>query len=207
MYATGQRETHPDMIHSLRHLRFVAFLTESTLKKSRRPTARSLPSTGSRVERLMDDPRSDAVRQYDMPSTSAYDQPLAAFFSMVDAAGVTAAYLFGSHAEGRAHRESDIDVAVLLDRARYPDEPSRFEVRLRLIGALGGALKSNHVDLVVLNDAPPSLARAIITRGRRVFCRNLEADHEFVRTTLLRAADLEPWLRRMRRIKLEAVRR
>jgi len=28
-----------------------------------------------------------------------------------------------------------------------------------------------------------------------------------VRDTLLRAADLEPWLRRMRRIKLDAIRR
>jgi predicted nucleotidyltransferase len=31
---------------------------------------------------------------------------------------VVAAYLFGSHASGRAHRESDVDVGVLLDRAQ-----------------------------------------------------------------------------------------
>lgn len=32
-------------------------------------------------------------------------------------ADVVSAYLFGSHAEIRAHRDSDVDVAVLLDRS------------------------------------------------------------------------------------------
>lgn len=35
--------------------------------------------------------------------------------------GVAAVYLFGSHAAGREHRESDMDVGVLLLRDRYPE--------------------------------------------------------------------------------------
>ena len=35
-------------------------------------------------------------------------------------AGLVAAYLFGSHAEGRPHRESDVDLGVLLDRSAHP---------------------------------------------------------------------------------------
>jgi predicted nucleotidyltransferase len=142
-----------------------------------------------------------------MLSSSALADRLAAFFGEYALPGVTSAYLFGSHADARAHRESDVDVAVLLDRDVYADEQQRFEARLRLIGDVGAAVGSNSVDLVVLNDAPPSLARAIVTRGRRLFCNDSEADHGFVRTTLLRAADLEPWLQRMRRIKLDAIRR
>ena len=142
-----------------------------------------------------------------MPSTVEIDNSLAAVFAGEASDEVISAYVFGSHAEGRTHRESDVDVAVLLDRARYPDEASRFDARLRLIGAVGSALRSNQVDLVVLNDAPAGLSRAIVTRGRRVFCADAEADHAFVRDALLRAADLEPWLRRMRRIKLDAIRR
>ena len=142
-----------------------------------------------------------------MPSNSALDDRLAAAFAEQVASGVTAAYLFGSHAEGRAHRESDIDIAVFLDRNRYPGEADRFDARLRLIGSIGAVLGSSDVDLVVLNDAPPELARAIVTRGRRVFCRDAEADHAFVRDALSRAADLDPFLRHMRRIKLEALRR
>jgi nucleotidyltransferase-like protein len=87
-----------------------------------------------------------------------------------DDLGVVSVYVFGSEAEGRAHRDSDLDVGVL-------------------------------------NDAPPHLARAIVSRGIRVFCRDVTTDHAFVRTSLLRAADLEPFLRRTRRIKLAAIRR
>src|SRR5437667_11519749 len=126
-----------------------------------------------------------------MASPPPLEDALVGFFRNRRPSDVVSAYLFGSHAERRAHRESDIDVAVLLDRQSYPDEAARFDLRVRLIGALGSALKSNHVDLVVLNDAPPGLARAVVTRGRRVFCRDAEADHVFRRTTLLRAADLE----------------
>ena len=138
---------------------------------------------------------------------TAVDDALATYFERSGAATVISAYLFGSHAEGRSHRESDIDVAVLLDRARHRDERERFAARVRLTGEVGTALKSNAVDLIVLNDAPPGLARAIVTRGRRVFCRDPEADHVFIRTTLVRAADLEPWLRWTRRIKLDMLRR
>ena len=120
--------------------------------------------------------------------------------------GVISAYLFGSHAEDRAHRDSDVDVAVLLDWAQYPSRARRFDARVQLSGHIGHALGRNDVDLVILNDAPPTLARAIVSRGVRVFCRDAAADHVFVRTTLLRAADLEPFLRRTRRVKLAAIR-
>jgi len=119
------------------------------------------------------------------------------------ARAVTAAYVFGSAAAGRAHRDSDIDIAVLLDWATYPSAAGRFDMRLRLIGEMGAALGRNDVDLIVLNDTPPVFARDIVTRGRRVFVGDVEAEHAFRRDTMLRAADLEPWLRRVRRLKLE----
>jgi predicted nucleotidyltransferase len=121
--------------------------------------------------------------------------------------GVLAVYLFGSHASGRAHRESDVDVAVLLDRARYPTRKARFDARLRLAGSLAGRLRPRAVDLVILNDAPPTLGRRIVTTGKRVACFDEAADQAFVRDVQLRAADLEPFLRRTRRIKLVALAR
>lgn len=41
-------------------------------------------------------------------------------------------YLFGSQAGGDTHRESDVDVGVLLDFGIYPDREHRFDARLRL---------------------------------------------------------------------------
>lgn len=121
--------------------------------------------------------------------------------------GVVSAYLFGSHAQRRAHRESDVDVGVLLSRATHPGEQARFQERVRLSAWLVGELRKNLVDVVVLNDAPPGLARHIVTAGQRVFCADAAADHAFVRDVQLRAADLEPFLRRTRRLKLTALAR
>ena len=45
-------------------------------------------------------------------------ESIRSFFEQRSDAGVAAVYLFGSHAEGRAHRDSDVDVGVLLDPTR-----------------------------------------------------------------------------------------
>jgi predicted nucleotidyltransferase len=116
---------------------------------------------------------------------------------------ILAAYLFGSHVSGRSHRESDVDVGVLLPWGSTRRD--RFESGLRLCGFLQAELRCERVDLVVLNDAPPPLARHIVTAGRLIACTDRGGEHAFRRDTLLRAADLEPFLRRMRRIKLEAL--
>lgn len=130
---------------------------------------------------------------------------IAAVLQSGTATGVVSAYLFGSEAEGRAHRESDVDVGVLLQYDHHRTARDRFEIRLQLYADLGVAL-GRSVDVVVLNDAPPHLARRVVLSGQRVFCADDERDHAFVRDTQLRAADLEPFLRRTRRTKLDAIR-
>jgi predicted nucleotidyltransferase len=121
--------------------------------------------------------------------------------------GLVCAYLFGSHAAGRAHRESDIDVAVLLEWKAFPTAKARFEEQLRLSTRVGEALGTSRIDLVILNDAPPLLGRHIVTAGERIFCADPDRDHAYVRDVQLRAADLEPFLRRTRQVKLAAIRR
>ena len=140
-----------------------------------------------------------AARQGDAPATV-----IATVLGAGRVSGVASAYLFGSEAEGRAHRESDVDVGVLLHFAHHPTHRARFEARLRLAAELGAAL-GREADVIILNDAPPLLARRIVLDGRRVFCADAEADHAFVRDAQLRAADLEPFLRRARRLKLAAL--
>jgi predicted nucleotidyltransferase len=112
--------------------------------------------------------------------------------------GVDAVYLFGSHAAGRAHAESDIDIAVLLNRSVYRTAEERFTVRLAIIAHLGERLGAS-VDIVILNDAPPLLGRAIVTDGRAAVVYDAERDHAYRRDIQLRAADLEPFIQRHRR--------
>jgi predicted nucleotidyltransferase len=104
-----------------------------------------------------------------------------AFADALPVSGIVSAYLFGSVAENRDHRESDIDVGVLLDRATYPGARERFEQRLRLSSVLSSAVGGRTVDIVILNDAPATFARHIVIRGRRFFCADGERDRCFVR--------------------------
>lgn len=125
----------------------------------------------------------------------------------LDEPDVSSAYLFGSHAEGRAHRESDVDVGVLFDPSARRTTRERFESSLVLSSQLQAALGTSRVDVVVLNDAPPRLARRVVTTGRRLVCAQPDVDHDFVRDVQLRAADIEPFLRRTRRVKLASLAR
>ncbi|MCF8080935.1 MAG: nucleotidyltransferase domain-containing protein [Desulfobacterales bacterium] len=70
-------------------------------------------------------------------------------------------YLFGSAASGKTHPMSDLDIAVYLD-----GEPTA-EGKLDLLGGLIDAVKTDEIDLVVLNTAPLPL-KARIIRSRRV---------------------------------------
>lgn len=146
------------------------------------------------------------TRRRPEPGPDAVASALSRALAEPGAPDVASAYLFGSVAEGRAHRESDVDLAVLLRWTSHPTARERFDRGCRLAGALEGPAGGRSVDVVVLNDAPPLLGRHAVTRGRRILCRDAEADHQYVRTVQLRAADLEPWLRRMRALKLEAIR-
>jgi predicted nucleotidyltransferase len=136
-----------------------------------------------------------------------YQTTLRSYFEDHPDLGVASAYLFGSHAEGRAHRESDVDVGILLQWDRHPTRDDRFDVRVRLGSELIHALKHNEVDIVILNDAPPLLGRKIIQDGIRVFLGDPRVDHDYVRDIQILAADLEPWLRRWRKLRLEALAR
>jgi predicted nucleotidyltransferase len=132
---------------------------------------------------------------------------LARYFETHAGLGVASAYLFGSHAEGRAHRESDVDVGVLLQWDRHPTSSDRFEMRVQLGSDLIAVVHHNEVDVVILNDAPPLLGRKIVYDGVRVFLGDPAADHAYVVKVQNLAADLEPWLRRQRKARLEALAR
>lgn len=149
------------------------------------------------------------IEDAERTTESPLPERLRAALAAAPVEGIVSAYLFGSHAAGRAHRESDIDVAVLLDWQRHPTRQERFAARLRLIGELAHALRTreDRLDLVLLNDLPPLFGRSIVWDGVRFFCADPEADRAHVVQVQLRAADLAPWLERMRKLKLEALAR
>ncbi|NLO29648.1 MAG: nucleotidyltransferase domain-containing protein [Methanosarcina mazei] len=89
------------------------------------------------------------------------EQRLRDFLSGVK--GVKLAYLFGSTARGESNCLSDIDIAVLFDDALLQKEA--FDPQVELISELTCLLKTDNVDIVVLNDSPLLLTYNIIREG------------------------------------------
>lgn len=138
-------------------------------------------------------------------AATAIGRRVSDFFEGASISGVIAVYLFGSTARASRHSESDVDVAVLVQRSTYPRRHDRSELRVRLGARLIQVIGVNDVDLVVLNDLPPGFARKIVLDGVRLFCSDPEAAHAFSRDIQLRWADLAPFLKRAATIKLEAL--
>ena len=84
---------------------------------------------------------------------------------------VLEAYLYGSHGQGRAQPHSDIDVAVYIDESLA--EEGAFGYRAQLITEIMSGLRSNDIDLLILNQAPPALYYQVLRDGIRVLSRDL----------------------------------
>ncbi len=100
---------------------------------------------------------------------------------------VKLAYLFGSRAEGKEGKLSDIDIAVLLDESLSKKE--RVDLQLKLISTLTRTLKMEWVDLIVMNDAPLSLNYEIIKANHPLLVRDKEEKIDFEHKILSRYLD------------------
>jgi predicted nucleotidyltransferase len=80
------------------------------------------------------------------------------------------AYLFGSTARGDQGPLSDYDIAV--QAASGLTSRQRFQLKLDLIERLSRSLKTDRIDVVILEDAPPLLAHRILKEGKILYCRN-----------------------------------
>lgn len=88
-------------------------------------------------------------------------------------------YLFGSYAEDKVHKFSDVDVAVYVKD--LPKEKAS-DYKFDFIGELNSALRSDEVDLVVMNIAPPTLRNHILKHGLLLKC----TDEAFRRRYLIK---------------------
>ncbi|MDM7920364.1 MAG: nucleotidyltransferase domain-containing protein [Methanosarcina sp.] len=93
---------------------------------------------------------------------------LAEFFRSHE--NVELAYLFGSTAVDHRGPLSDIDLGVYLSSSLTKRE--RIEKRLKLTAELANLLKTDRIDLVVMNDAYPVINFEIIKPNIPVFVRD-----------------------------------
>jgi predicted nucleotidyltransferase len=118
---------------------------------------------------------------------------------------VVLAYLFGSHARGKPHAHSDIDIAVL--HRPELDKDASFDLRLDLIGDLMGLLHTNDVDVIILNRAPLTLAYRVLRDGVNLFARDEEVRILYQATTISHYLDFKPFVDYQDRMILERARK
>ena len=105
---------------------------------------------------------------------------------------ITAIYLFGSTATGKAGPLSDVDVAVLLDESRLKPERG-FGLQAALISDAMHACRRLDVDVVLLNYATPLLAYEVVREGKVLFERNRDARVAFEARAVGHYLDLKPF--------------
>ncbi len=118
-------------------------------------------------------------------------ETLSAFFKKRDE--VLLAYLFGSVAEDKQNKLSDLDIAVLVERdklGKLDEQPFGYQVSA--MTDLISLLKTNDVDLVILNYATPLLSHEVIKYGKVIFCRDEEMRIQFEVRTLQQYIDTKP---------------
>ena len=103
---------------------------------------------------------------------------------------VIAFYAFGSLADGNLKPLSDLDFGILLSESL--DRKERFSRHLDLIGIFNSELKTDEVDLVVLNDAPLRFVHNIIGTGKLLFCRDRNQLADFTEKTIKQYLDFKP---------------
>ena len=118
---------------------------------------------------------------------------LNSFFSTTKAKPrIDLAYIFGSLAAGKQGPISDYDIAVLFTK---PPQPVQ---RYELVHKLSTVMKTDQVDLVVLNSAPIELRYAVIASGILAYEANVERKVEYEALTLGLYGDFLPVLRNQR---------
>ncbi|MEW6233013.1 MAG: nucleotidyltransferase domain-containing protein [Chloroflexota bacterium] len=105
---------------------------------------------------------------------------------------VLAAYLYGSHAEGRASALSDIDIGVLIRDGLAKER--LWQLEDAMAADLRCILHTDKVDLVVLNLAPLRGRYEVITKGEVLYSADDGARADFESHSLRRYWDFEKYL-------------
>ncbi len=93
--------------------------------------------------------------------------------------GVEFACLFGGLARREPTTLSDVDIAVYLSKSSKPAK-----TKLEILGALMQILKTDEIDLVVLNSAPISLRGRILKNRRMIADQNPFLRHRYESLTM-----------------------
>jgi uncharacterized protein len=99
-------------------------------------------------------------------------------------------YLFGSSARGRKTKESDIDIAVLIDESGF--KKTDLERFRKEYYAASPRFSLRPVDIVILNTAPPFLKYQVLKKGRILFDKERDLRVKFTEKAITEYLDYKP---------------
>lgn len=97
------------------------------------------------------------------------------------------AYIFGSYAQGKMRTDSDIDIAIYLEKKM--DIETYLEIKMHLSEAC-----KREVDLIVLNDITPLLKYQIYKNNILLFTRDKAIETRYKVKTLFEYSDMKSYL-------------
>lgn len=103
---------------------------------------------------------------------------------------VSALYVFGSTGKGRETKESDIDIAVLIDELRL--KRKSHDVLKKEYFLASPSFSIRPVDIVILNTASPYLKHHILKTGKMLFDKNRKFRVTFTAKAIIEYFDYKP---------------
>jgi len=85
---------------------------------------------------------------------------------------IEVAYIFGSLAQGKTNALSDIDIAIITDSQQINNKTYRYGYKAEILTDLIKLLKTNNIDLVILNKANTLLKHRVLHHGILIYSKN-----------------------------------
>ncbi len=85
---------------------------------------------------------------------------------------IEVAYIFGSVAQGKENPLSDIDIAIIINPQQINEKMYRYGYKAEVLSDLIKLLKTNNVDLVILNEADILLRHRVLYFGKLIYSKN-----------------------------------
>ncbi|MFH1338474.1 MAG: nucleotidyltransferase domain-containing protein [Candidatus Omnitrophota bacterium] len=100
-------------------------------------------------------------------------------------------YIFGSVAQARINILSDIDIAILLDTKEVDDRLYNYGYKAQILTDLMKLLRTNNVDLVILNEANPLLRHRVLYFGKLIYFKSERKRIQFQVETIDKYVDFK----------------
>jgi predicted nucleotidyltransferase len=108
---------------------------------------------------------------------------------------IEVAYIFGSVAQGKITPLSDIDIAILIDNQQIDENAYRYGYKAEILSDFIKLLKTNTIDLVILNEANTLLRHRVLYSGKILHSKNEKKRIVFQTTTISKYNDFQQLMR------------